>query len=105
VIEEQDEDEETKLRRERARRKAKGLEKESLEGLSTELQEALVVEDLLYVLMVSFHALSAKVQLHETDPFLLDRVSKVATSNTTRLTLPKTTMRECKVPNSLLIGV
>ncbi|GAA5948251.1 hypothetical protein JCM3765_001335 [Sporobolomyces pararoseus] len=51
VIEEQEEDEETKQRRETVRRKAKGLEKEPLEGLSTELQEALIVEDLLFVLM------------------------------------------------------
>ncbi|GAA5900890.1 gamma-tubulin-complex subunit SPC97 [Sporobolomyces salmoneus] len=51
VIEGEEEDEETKQRRERARRKAKGLEKEPLEGLSAELQEALIVEDLLFVLM------------------------------------------------------
>lgn len=33
-------------------RKRDGLEKESLEGLSEDLQEALMVEDLLFVLMV-----------------------------------------------------
>lgn len=53
VLVEQAEDEETKHRRERARRKAKGLEKEPLAGLSANLQEALVVEDLLFVLMAS----------------------------------------------------
>jgi len=53
LIEEQEEDEETKERREQLRRKAKGLEKEPLEGLSADLQEALMVEDLLFVLMVS----------------------------------------------------
>ena len=38
---------------ERARRKREGLDKEPLSGLSSELQEALMVEDLLFVLMVS----------------------------------------------------
>ncbi|GAA5874140.1 hypothetical protein JCM1840_000364 [Sporobolomyces johnsonii] len=51
VIEEQVEDEATKARKERARRKAKGLEREPLDGMSKELQEALMVEDLLFVLM------------------------------------------------------
>lgn len=35
------------------RRKREGLDKEPLAGLSAELQEALIVEDLLFVLMVS----------------------------------------------------
>ncbi|BGP27069.1 spindle pole body component ALP4 [Rhodotorula toruloides] len=51
VIEEEEEDEQTKLRKERARRKQLGLDKEPLDGLSAELQEALLTEDLLFVLM------------------------------------------------------
>ncbi|BGP02852.1 Spindle pole body component SPC97 [Rhodotorula toruloides] len=51
VIEEDEEDEETKLRKEKARRKQLGLDKEPLDGLSAELQEALLTEDLLFVLM------------------------------------------------------
>ncbi|GAA6060329.1 hypothetical protein JCM10212_000426 [Sporobolomyces blumeae] len=51
VIEEPVEDEAEKRRRENARRKAGGLEKEPLRGLSAELQEALIAEDLLFVLM------------------------------------------------------
>lgn len=39
-------------RRERRSRKSEGLEKEPLAGLASELQEALIVEDLLFVLMV-----------------------------------------------------
>jgi len=34
-------------------RRVQGLDKEALAGLSSELQEAIIVEDLLYVLMVS----------------------------------------------------
>lgn len=37
----------------RARRRREGLVKEPLKGLSADLQEALIVEDLLFVLMVS----------------------------------------------------
>ncbi|GAA5942930.1 gamma-tubulin-complex subunit SPC97 [Sporobolomyces koalae] len=51
VIEDVPEDEEITAQRERARRKARGLEKEPLAGLSADLQEALIVEDLLFVLM------------------------------------------------------
>jgi len=61
VIEEQDEDEDTKQRREKMRRKAKGLEKEPLESLSAELQEALMVEDLLFVLMVRLRSTQARI--------------------------------------------
>ncbi|GAA5832026.1 hypothetical protein JCM11251_002792 [Rhodosporidiobolus azoricus] len=51
LIEEEEEDEQTRLRKDRARRREKGLDKEPLQGLSAELQEALMVEDLLFVLM------------------------------------------------------
>ncbi|GAA5992231.1 hypothetical protein JCM10908_001830 [Rhodotorula pacifica] len=50
VIEEEEVDEETRLKRDRLRRKELGLEKEPLEGLNAELQEALISEDLLFVL-------------------------------------------------------
>ncbi|GJN93081.1 hypothetical protein Rhopal_006126-T1 [Rhodotorula paludigena] len=50
AIVDEDEDPAVKLRKEKLRRKKMGLDKESLEGLSAELQEALVTEDLLYVL-------------------------------------------------------
>lgn len=52
LIEEEEEDEQTRLKRDRARRREKGLDKEVLSGLGAELQEALMVEDLLFVLMV-----------------------------------------------------
>ncbi|BGP19394.1 hypothetical protein JCM10213_000631 [Rhodosporidiobolus nylandii] len=51
LIEEEEEDEATRARKEKARRREKGLDKEPLAGLSAELQEALIVEDLLFVLM------------------------------------------------------
>ncbi|GAA5886444.1 hypothetical protein JCM6882_001641 [Rhodosporidiobolus microsporus] len=51
LIEEEEEDEQTRLKRERQRRREKGLDKEPLKGLNAELQEALMVEDLLFVLM------------------------------------------------------
>lgn len=42
-------------------RRVQGLDKESLAGLTSELQEAIIVEDLLYVLMVSICATSARL--------------------------------------------
>ena len=53
VIEEEEVDEETRIKQDKLRRRQLGLEKEPLEGLSAELQEALISEDLLYVLTVS----------------------------------------------------
>ncbi|GAA5873861.1 hypothetical protein JCM3774_000705 [Rhodotorula dairenensis] len=50
VIEDEPIDEETRVRREKLRRRQLGLEKEPLDGLNAELQEALISEDLLYVL-------------------------------------------------------
>jgi hypothetical protein len=41
--------------REQVTREREGLQKEDLRGLSNDLQEAVVVEDLLFVLMVSAH--------------------------------------------------
>ncbi|BGP42846.1 gamma tubulin complex Spc97/GCP2 subunit Alp4 [Rhodotorula kratochvilovae] len=51
TIEDAEEDEETRIKKEKARRRKLGLDKESLSGLSAELQEALMTEDLLSVLM------------------------------------------------------
>ncbi|GAA6013257.1 hypothetical protein JCM10207_000834 [Rhodosporidiobolus poonsookiae] len=51
LIEDEEEDEAVREKREKARRSEKGLDKEPLGGLSAELQEALMVEDLLFVLM------------------------------------------------------
>lgn len=103
MIEEQEEDEETIRRKERVRRKAKGLEKEPLEGLSTDLQEALIVEDLLFVLMVRFKIFTL-LSVHERLTVFshICRVSKVGTSSTTLLTHRKTISSECKVLSSSL---
>jgi gamma-tubulin complex component 2 len=54
LIDEEEEDEQMREKRDRARRREKGLDKELLSGLGAELQEALMVEDLLFVLMVRF---------------------------------------------------
>lgn len=51
-----DEEEEEDEQVVKARRKREGLDHEPLTGLSAELQEALIVEDLLFVLMVSLYA-------------------------------------------------
>ncbi|GAA5870431.1 hypothetical protein JCM8547_004030 [Rhodosporidiobolus lusitaniae] len=51
LIEDEEVDEATRVRREKQRRREQGLDKEPLAGLSAELQEALMVEDLLFVLM------------------------------------------------------
>lgn len=102
LIIEEEEDPETKERRDKGRRKAKGLEKEPLEGLSAELQEALIVEDLLFVLMVGHAWLE-----HFSPPcrsrlmrFPFDgRESKVVMSNMIRLTLPRMSSKECRALN------
>jgi len=52
TIEDAEEDEATRVQKEKLRRRNLGLDKEPLEGLSAELQEALMTEDLLSVLMV-----------------------------------------------------
>lgn len=54
VVEEEEVDEATRREREKERRRRLGLEKEPLAGLNAELQEALISEDLLFVLTVSF---------------------------------------------------
>lgn len=109
MIEEQEEDDETRQRKEKVRRKAKGLEKEPLNGLSPELQEALMVEDLLFVLMVSSLHRRRSSRDHATDGVRSVnsqfRVSKGVTSNMTQRTPQKTTMNGCKELNSLLIRV
>ncbi|GAA6030912.1 hypothetical protein JCM8097_008932 [Rhodosporidiobolus ruineniae] len=51
LIEDEEEDEQARVARERKTKREKGLDKEPLKGLSAELQEALMVEDLLFVLM------------------------------------------------------
>ncbi|GAA5986639.1 hypothetical protein JCM11641_005172 [Rhodosporidiobolus odoratus] len=50
-IEDEEADEATRRTKEKLRKREKGLDKEPLAGLSAELQEALMVEDLLFVLM------------------------------------------------------
>ncbi|BGP57721.1 hypothetical protein JCM8202_002374 [Rhodotorula sphaerocarpa] len=50
VVEEEEVDEATRREREKERRRRLGLEKEPLAGLNAELQEALISEDLLFVL-------------------------------------------------------
>lgn len=54
VVEEEEVDEATRREREKEHRRRLGLEKEPLAGLNAELQEALISEDLLFVLTVSF---------------------------------------------------
>lgn len=61
VIEEEEVDEETRVKQDKLRRRQLGLEKEPLEDLSAELQEALISEDLLYVLTVSAARLSTSI--------------------------------------------
>lgn len=56
-------------------RRVEGLDKESLKGLSTELQEALIVEDLLYVLMVSGDGLSRRMPRSKADLTYLTRLA------------------------------
>ena len=101
VIEEEEVDEETRVKQDKLRRRQLGLEKEPLEGLSAELQEALISEDLLYVLTVSSGARSRLGSRRDADPFGdLRRVSKVATSSSTRPTHRRMTMNVCKARNS-----
>lgn len=80
--------------REVEERKREGLDKEPLEGLGPDLQEALIVEDLLFVLMVSW-ARSFGGRGLQAD---LDarRASRASTSNTTRHIHPRTNLSGCK---------
>lgn len=78
-----EEDSEEEEVRETETRVGEGLEKEELGGLAAELQEALVVEDLLFVLMVRFASLEMELELtvyaghrgtvHRVRPLLLSR--------------------------------
>lgn len=92
AIVDEDEDPAVKLRKEKLRRKKMGLDKESLEGLSAELQEALVTEDLLYVLAVRTWLVCASC----TWLTVLRRVSRADTSSTIPPTRPRTTTSVCK---------
>lgn len=80
------EDDSEEEERETETRVREGLEKEELRGLGADLQEALVVEDLLFVLMVRRIPRSWK----GVGTNLLCRVSRDSTSNTTLLSHPKT---------------
>lgn len=50
--------------REGRERRREGLDKEQLGGLGPELQEALIVEDLLFVLMVRIYTIASLVSAH-----------------------------------------
>ena len=101
VIEEEEVDEETRVKQDKLRRRQLGLEKEPLEGLSAELQEALISEDLLYVLTVSSGARSRLGSRRDADPVGdLRRASRVVTSSSTRPTRRRMTMNACKALNS-----
>jgi hypothetical protein len=67
------------------RSKGKARE-ESLDTFPLDVQEALILEDLLFVLMVSDHRPSTLLS-----PDAMNRVSKEPISHTTKITLQKTT--------------